>query len=182
MGQPRPLFVSFCFFLIFSNKQDKFYNNLSWNNDHPVSGAGMRTHNLLITSLSSPLTTAPVPVNVSSMRNCQLLNSNCRPLVSESNCSVPMPTASAPLPRKALVPSQRKPIEMEGWKTGITLSRYLYGWCHRTQFGWKFCLLVICYFWANFRGHPVCQIFVLYLFAVFAFWVTLKPEKNNLFA
>ena len=38
----------FIYFLSFSNKQYKFYNKLMSTNVHPVSGARIQTHNLLI--------------------------------------------------------------------------------------------------------------------------------------
>ena len=41
----------FVHFWRFSNKHYKFYNKLIWKNVHPVSGAGIQTHNLLIMSL-----------------------------------------------------------------------------------------------------------------------------------
>ena len=43
MGQPRPLF---CLFSSFQTN-----NKYECENDHPVSGTGIRTHKLLITSL-----------------------------------------------------------------------------------------------------------------------------------
>ena len=50
MGQPRPL--SFIFGL-FKQILLQFLQQINVKNVHPVSGAGIRTHNLLITSLLS---------------------------------------------------------------------------------------------------------------------------------
>ena len=49
MCHPRPLFRLFSAF--FKQAPIQFYNKPMWRNVHPVYGTGIRTHNLLITSL-----------------------------------------------------------------------------------------------------------------------------------
>ena len=46
---PTP--ASFSFIFVFSNKHCNSYNKQMWKNVHPASGAGIQTHNLLITNL-----------------------------------------------------------------------------------------------------------------------------------
>ena len=48
MGHPRPLFH---LFLVFSNKDYNFAKNLMWKVSIQYPGAGIRTHDILITSL-----------------------------------------------------------------------------------------------------------------------------------
>ena len=48
MGQSRPLF--FRLFWVFSSKNYNFHNKFMWKNVHPVYGAGIRTHDLPITT------------------------------------------------------------------------------------------------------------------------------------
>ena len=48
MGHPQAILR---LFMIFENKQNKFYHKLMWENARPVSNAGIQTHSLLNMSL-----------------------------------------------------------------------------------------------------------------------------------
>ena len=45
--QEWAIHILFWFILVFSNNQFNFYNKLMWKTVHPVSGGGIRTHNVL---------------------------------------------------------------------------------------------------------------------------------------